>query len=158
MESVKLNQPITYDELKLLNPSLQFLYLEHLIKDYKARRKDLLEMLRISPPTWQRITQGLPNKLAFNGKPEHPSEEWLRFINGEAEDVTPDDQPAPGQADAEPEVEVRPISTVLIAKPDVLPRQFSFTLDGTVSDLAALLSVFTEENAVYSFDLTIRKA
>lgn len=157
MESVKLNQPITYEDLKQLNPSLQHLYLDHLIRDYKARRKDLLEMLGITAPTWHRLVKGLPNPLTFNGKPEHPSEEWLRFINGEAEAVTPDAPPTPTQTDDEPEVEIRPISTTIIAKPVVLPNQISFTLDGTVSDLTDLLSVFTDAAMNYRFELTIRK-
>lgn len=78
--SIKINQPMDYALLKTLAPTLQFLYLSHLIDEHKARRVDLCGMLGVAPCTFYRLQQGLSGKLAWKYKKKKPAPEWEAFM------------------------------------------------------------------------------
>ena len=159
VSTVKLNQPITYEEFKALSPSLKFLYIDHLIHEYKARRKDIVNMLGISQSLWTKIVPTIPGKLEFEGRPPKPAPEWLAFIGGEAPELVPEDTCADEPIAPETTAEVVPVTIdqPLMAKPLVLPTSLSFTLSGTTDQLADLLAVFTKPDAVYDFTITVRE-
>lgn len=166
VSSVKLNQPITYEELKELTPSLRFLYLDNLIHRYKARRIDLVAMLGISNPGFGKMMAKLPGKLIFHGAPHNPAPEWLAFINGEAEEIMPEDvralrnpEPAAEEPIAEePTIGVTPLmldSPVLVAKPEVNPYHVTLSLIGTPAQLADVIAMLTDKDTAYDFEVTI---
>lgn len=159
VSTVKLNQPITYAELQTLTPSLRFLYLDNLIHRYKARRKDLKEMLGISNGTMQKIIDSLPGKLILNGAPHKPAPEWLEFIGGQAPEIVPEDIRATPAPDPDPIVEMRPveIEQPLIPQPPVLPDRIDLPITGTPAQLIDLLSLLTEADKTYSFRLSFTK-
>lgn len=161
VSTVKLNQPITYAELKELTPSLRFLYLDNCINRYKARRIDLVTMLGISNPGFGKMIAKLPGKLEFKSGSRKPSPEWLAFINGEAAEIIPEDVRAlrdPEPTPEEPTVEVSPVvldSPVLVAKPEVNPYHVKLSLVGTPAQLADVIAVLTDKDTAYDFEVTI---
>lgn len=86
-EAINLNRPMTFTELKQISPTLQFLYLDHLVNVHKARRVDLVEMLGIAPMTMQRLIKALPGKLDFIGKRKHQAPEWIAFRERAAQEA-----------------------------------------------------------------------
>lgn len=80
VESIKLNQPMSWARLRELTPSLQYLYLDHLVNDHKARRVDLVSMLGIAACTFQRLVGTLPGRISFHGRPRKQAPEWERFM------------------------------------------------------------------------------
>lgn len=171
VSTVKLNQPITYAELKELTPSLRFLYLDNCINRYKARRLDLVAMLGISNPGFGKMIAKLPGKLEFKGGLHKPAPEWLAFINGEAAEIIPEDvralrDPVPAAAEPavvepipdEPTVEVSPVvldSPVLVTKPEINPYRVTLSLVGTPAQLADVIAVLTDKDTAYDFEVTI---
>lgn len=89
VETTAMNVPRTYEQLSQLDPSLQFLYLDHLVNEYHARRVDLMAMLGVSPSTISKILQRLPGRLRFSGRPKEPAQEWLSFIGQPAAPAAP---------------------------------------------------------------------
>jgi len=156
VSTVKLNQPVTYAELQTLTPSLKFLYLDNLIRHYKARRVDIVAMLGIAQNTWVRLLPTLPGRLIFEGKPKHPAPEWLEFIGGHAEEIEPEDV---RDLTPDPIVEVQPveIEQPLIPQPPVLPDRIDLSITGTPAQLIDLLSMLTEADKTYSFRLSFTK-
>lgn len=172
VSTVKLNQPITYAEFKELSPSLKFLYVDHLIHEYKARRVDIVNMLGISQSLWTKIAPTIPGKLEFVGHKRTPAPEWLEFIGGKAEEIKPDfddfdhklyvgpfsktPEPIP-EPSPEPEtgVDFKPLTVELplIIRPPVLPDKVTFSLTGTPGQLVDLLPVFTKPDKQYRFEL-----
>lgn len=159
VSTVKLNQPITYPELKALTPSMQFLYLDHLAHEYKARQTDVASMLGITPAAVCKFIKKLPGKLDFGAVRKKPAPEWLAFMSGGAEEIVPEDTCADEPIAPETTAEVMPVTIdqPLMAKPLVLPTSLSFTLSGTTDQLADLLAVFTKPGAVYDFTITLRE-
>lgn len=157
VETVNVNQPMTYAELSDLSPSLQFLYLDELVNRHKARRKDLLDMLGCSTSTFHRMLPTLPGKLIFNGRPKSPAPEWLAFIRQSvpAPDPEPIDDPRAIPAttpapDPEPEkVDTNPPQPIVI-------QSGSFTIHGTAADLLATLArlIDTAEPLTYTLSFT----
>lgn len=159
VSAVKLNQPITYPELKALTPTMQFLYLDHLVHEYKARQIDIASMLSITPPAFYKFMKKLPGKLDFGAVRRKPAPEWLTFIGGGAEEIVPEDTCTDEPIAPETTAEVMPVTIdqPLMAKPLVLPTSLSFTLSGTTSQLADLLDAFTKPGAVYDFTITLKE-
>ena len=175
VSTVKLNQPITYAELKELSPSLRVLYLDHLIHEYRARQTDIAAMLGITPPTFYKFMKKLPGKLDFGAVRKKPAPEWLEFIGGQAPEITPPpleviepeigpdfgiEEPEivpPPEPDPEPQVKVEPLTVELplIIKPTVLPDKVTFSLTGTPGQLVDLLPVFTKPDNKYRFELSL---
>lgn len=170
VSTVKLNQPITYAELKELSPSLRVLYLDHLIHEYKARQIDIAAMLGVTPPTFCKLIKKLPGKLDFGAVRKKPAPEWLEFIGGQAPEITPppiepDVDPGFGieepeimpPPDPEPQVKVEPLTVELplIIRPTVLPDKVTFALTGTPGQLVDLLPVFTKPDSKYRFELSL---
>ena len=160
VSTVKLNQPITYPELKALTPTMQFLYLDHLTHEYKARQSDLAAMLGVTLACVNKYVKKLPGKLEFSTlRAKKPAPEWLAFMSGGAEEIVPEDTRADEPIAPETTAEVMPVTIdqPLGAKPTVLPTIISFTLSGTTDQLADLLAVFTKPGAVYDFSITVRE-
>ncbi len=166
VSSVRLNQPITYAELKELTPTLKFLYLDNCINRYEARRIDLVNMLGISNPGFGKMAAKLPGKLIFKYNKRKPSPKWLSFINGEAAEIIPEDarvlrDPEPAvvePAPEEPTVEVSPLvldAPVLVAKPEVNPYHVKLSLVGNPAQLADVIAVLTDKDTAYDFEVTI---
>ena len=147
VEQVNLNRPMTYAELKLLNKSMQHLYLDHLVTAHKARRVDLQAMLGIAPSTMYKLASSLPEKLAFTGKPKRPAREWLAFLAAaqeaaQAQADLGDGHQAPSSEDA-PVAAPEPPSALLAG---------SITVRATASGmLAAILRLIDEPKATYTF-------
>ena len=157
VESIKLNQPITYTELRQLSPSMQFLYLDHCIHEYHARRVDLIAMLGICQQTWSNFTATLPGKLTFKGKRQSPAPEWTAFIQGQAEPIAP---PAP-----EPETPAwsneigEPIPIKAEDVKPVMPPILSgsITMVAALPDLLSQLTRLVEEDTAYQFTVSFSK-
>ena len=86
IESVQLDAPMDYESIKALNPSLRFLYIDHLVQEHHARRVDLMEMLGISQSAIAKLLHSLPEPVVFKGKPKEPAPEWLAFIGKKKEE------------------------------------------------------------------------
>ena len=147
VESIKLNKPCTYAELKTVTPSLQFLYLDHLVHEYKARRVDLLTMLCISNTCLTKLQKRLPGKLIFQGKARQPSPEWQAFITGFAPEVEatapiPEPEPEPQAADPGP----------VTLGPELLAG--SVTLVATLPELQEVLAQWVNTSRPYKFTVS----
>ena len=160
VETVNLNAPMTYDELIKLSPSLQFLYLDHTINEFKARRKDLLEMLGCSQATAGRLFRSLPGKLIFHGKPKAPAPEWETFMAGTLPPPSPDD---PDVLPAAPDPEPAPDPDPEPEKVDDNPPQpieilsGSFTIHGQIADMIETLVHLIDTDQSYTFSVSFSK-
>lgn len=147
VESIKLNTPITYAELKKLNPNLQFLYLEHCVTTHKGRRKDIVDMLGINQATFARLLPTLPGCLEFKGRPKTVAPEWAAFIGGtETTDPIPEPEP-----EAEPKEEKKEI----VLEPPVLSG--SITMVATLPDLGAQLLKLINGDTAYQFTVSFSR-
>ena len=156
VSTVKLNQPITWVELKELTPTLQVLYLDNLIHHYRGRLCDIAAMLGVEPTTLGGHIKRLPGKLDFTGvrgKRKVQPPEWLDFIGGQAPEIVPEDVRATPAPDPDPIVEVQPVE---IEQP-VLPDRIDLSITGTPAQLIDLLSMLTEADKTYSFRLSFTK-
>ena len=167
MSTVKLNQPITYAEFKTLTPTLQALYLDHLIREYHARRIDVVQMLGISQSMWGKIKPTIPCKLDFPKGKHEPAPEWLAFIGGAAEEITPPPMPKEIPA-AEPETpawsneigepipikaeDIKPITYLI---PPILSG--SITMVAALPDLLSQLTRLVEEDTAYQFTVSFSR-
>lgn len=158
VESVKLNAPMTYAELKKLTPTMQFLYLDNLINKYKARRLDIVTMLGISQSCWAKYSVTVPGKLIFGTRRKSPSPEWIDFISPKpAPEIPAPAEPVDTPAETKAE-DIQPIvieKPVFIPKPEVNPYKVTLSLEGTPSQLADLIAVLTDRDTAYNFKLTI---
>lgn len=161
-ESINLNRPTTYTDLKAISPTLQFLYLDHLVHEFGARQQDIFSMLGVSSVTGYKLFRSLPGKLIFKGKPRKPDPRWLEFMQGELPAPAPEDPilpeevliPTPDQPEPEdPEPE----------KPEFKPEPLnllagSFTVHGNLLDLAAAITRFIDNtDDIYTFTLSFTK-
>lgn len=82
VETVKLNEPMGYNEFKRLNDNLKREYLENLVKKHGARQMDVAEMFGIGRSTMNQVFKKIqPNvKFAASGS-KTASKEWLKFIS-----------------------------------------------------------------------------
>lgn len=164
VSTVKLNQPITYAELRKLSPSMQFLYLDHVVHEYHARRVDLVSMLGICEQTWSNLTAALPGKLTFKGRPKSPAPEWTAFTQGQAEPISPEHEPETTPA-PEPEApawsneigEPIPIKAgdIKPATPPILSG--SITMVAALPDLLEQLTRLVQEDTAYQFTVSFSK-
>lgn len=147
--SIKINQPMDYALLKTLTPTLQFLYLSHLIDEHKSRRVDLCSMLGVAPCTFHRLQQGLPGKLAWKYKKKKPAPEWEAFMatGYQTESIPPILPKAPQEA-----VTAQEPSSV-VSPPVVLSG--SVTVRCTASHvLDALLRLIDDPEREYTFTVS----
>jgi len=164
VETVNLNAPMTYGELVKLSPSLQFLYLDHLVNEFKARQQDLIAMLQTSDSTAYRLFRGLPGKLIFKGKPRHPAPEWETFMTGTLPPPSPDDPDVlPATPDPDPEPEPAPDPDPRPKKVDVNPPQpfeilsGGFTVRCNLVDLIKTLAPLIDGDQSYTFSVSFSK-
>ncbi len=151
VSSIKLNQPITYEEFKTLTPTLQALYLDHLIHEYHARRIDVVQMLGISQSMWGKIKPTIPCKLNFPKGKHEPAPEWLAFLGGEAEEITPPPMPEEIPA-AEPET---PQQEEIFLIPPILSG--SITMVAALPDLLSQLTRLVQEDTAYQFTVSFTR-
>lgn len=154
VESVNLNQPMTYAELSALSPTLRLLYLDELVSKHKARQKDLIDMLGCSTSTFHRMLPTLPGRLIFKGKPKSPAPEWLAFIRQTVPAPDPaDDLRAVAASTPEPE-EPEKVDTTPPPQPIPLIAG-SFTVQGNLLDLmAAVARFFPDPDETCTFTLS----
>lgn len=150
VSTVKLNKPTTYAEIRKLTPSLQYLYLDHLITHYGARRRDLQDMLGCSDGTMNKLLNSLPGKLIFEGRPKHPSKEWKAFLAGQAPEPIPD-QPVPPAPEPEPQEEKGEV----VLAPPVLSG--SITMVAVLSDLQDQLLKLIDGDTAYNFTVSFSR-
>lgn len=117
--TLKLNQPMSYNEFKLLSDNLKIMYIKHLRQCYKATRFHVAEALGINPSTVShRIIEGLGLKGLFTKGPQMNDEQkkaWDKFM-GKREESTPtevveDVKPIETEA-----IEVNPVNPVATAE------------------------------------------
>lgn len=163
IESINLNQTMTFIELKGVSPSLQSAYLHHLVDDLGARRMDLEEMLGVSTPTLSRLFRAMPDPPTFKkrGKGSRQADpRWVEFIGAQVSDPAPETQ---GE-DIPPEVIVEaptPDPTPEPEKVDPNPPTpihllaGSFTVRGKLVDLLGAMAVYlTDPDSDYTFTLS----
>lgn len=149
-ESVNLNRPMTYLELKQLTPTLQFLYLGHLVTVHMARRVDLLAMLGIATATLFNLEKKLPGKMEYKRRSKSPASEWMAFLaNAQpAQEATqaPEAEtqaPAPAEPEDATQAATEPIPAILAG---------SITVRCTASEIkAALLRLIDDPEQEYTF-------
>lgn len=157
LESINLNQPMTYAELKAVSPSLRSTYLHHLVDDLGARRKDLMGMLGISDATMFKLLKSLPEPVVFQkGRPK-VKRSWLEFLKvpvpeTQGEDIPPEvivEAPAPDPTPEPEKVDPNPPQPIVI-------QSGSFTIHGTAADLLATLArlIDTAEPLTYTLSFT----
>lgn len=149
VESIKLNQPMSWARLRELTPTLQLLYLDHLVNEHKARRVDLLSMLGIVTGTFYKLQKALTGRLVFKGQPKKPAPEWERFMAaGYQEAPTPPILPtAPQEAVTVPE------PSSVVSTPAVLAG--SVTARCTASAvLDVLLRLIDDPSREYTFTVS----
>lgn len=162
VSTVKLNQPTTYAELKKLTPTLQALYLDHLIHEYHARRIDIVEMLGISQSTWAKLVPTIPCKLEFKAKTRKPDPKWLAFIGGQAEEVIPPaaqepETPVWSNEIGEPiPIKAEDVKPVTYLTPPILSG--SITMVAALPDLLEQLARLVEEDTAYQFTVSFSRA
>ena len=150
VESINLNRPMDYARLKELTPSLQFLYLDHLATEHKARRVDLISMLGTSTCTFWNLQQELPGKLEYKCRTKKPAPEWEAFMAAGYQGVatTP---PSPPEAPQEPMTAQEPSSVV--SPPVVLSG--SVTVRCAASQvLDVLLRLIDDPDREYKFTIS----
>ena len=150
-EAINLNRPMTFTELKQISPTLQFLYLDHLVNVHKARRVDLVEMLGIAPMTMQRLIKALPGKLDFMGRRKHQAPEWTAFLERAAlEAAQAPEAETQAPAPVEPEN-----ATQAAAEPTPAILAGSIKVRCTASAmLGALLRVLEDKDREYTFEVS----
>ena len=147
VESISLNSPMSWSRLRELTPTLQFLYLDHLVNEHKARRVDLCAMLGVATCTFWNLQQKLPGKLLFNGNPKKPAPEWERFMAVGYQDAAGTTTLTP-TVSQEPDTAREPSSVV--SQPAVLAG--SVTVRCTASHvLDALLRMIDDPEREYTF-------
>ena len=147
VESISLNSPMSWARLRELTPTLQFLYLDHLVNEHKARRVDLCAMLGVATCTFWKLQQKLPGKLIFKGQAKKPAPEWSAFMDEGYQD-TPT---APPTASRKPNTAQEPSSAV--STPSVLAG--SVTVRCTASHvLDALLRLIDDPEREYTFTVS----
>lgn len=166
-ETVNLNRPMAYAELSAVSPTLQFLYLDHLVHEFGARQQDIISMLGASGPTCYKLFRSLPGKLIFKGKPRKPDPRWLEFMQGELPAPAPEDPilpeevliPTPDQPEPEDPEPEDPDPEKPEFKPDPLNLLAgSFTVHGNLLDLAAAITRFIDNtDDIYTFTLSFTK-
>jgi len=169
-EAISLKQPLTYDQLLQVSPSLQHLYLTHLVEDLGARRVDLVEMLGCCQNSFAKLVKSLPEPLIFHGKPKTQDPRWIEFISGDDDpDVlpaTPDPEPDPDPEptpDPEPDSEPTPDPDPRPKKVDLTPPtpfeilSGSFTVHCNLVDLIKTLAPLIDGDQSYTFTLSFTK-
>ena len=157
-ETVNLNRPMTYQELKKLSPTMQFLYLDHLVTVHKARRVDLASMLGTSNVTMGNIAKRLPGKLEFSQKaPKHQAPEWHAFLEG-AEKAAQEAAQAPEaetQAAAPDEPQEAPVAATE-PTPAILAGSIKVRCTA-IAMLGALLRILDDPNMEYEFEVSFTR-
>ena len=151
VESIKLNQPMSWERLRELTPTLQLLYLDHLVHVHKARRVDLCSMLGVATCTFWKLQKALPGRLVFKGQPKKPAPEWERFMAAGYQDAPPPILPtAPQEA-----VTAQEPSSV-VSTPSVLAG--SVTVRCTASHVVdALLRLIDDPECEYTFTVSFER-
>ena len=155
--AVNLNRPMTYEQLQELTPTLQFLYLDHLVSKRHARAVDLQQMLGISPATFYRLAKRLPGQLPLTGKRGAKSSEWVAFMDEfdqtpqEAAQALEESDPPfiPAEPAEAPAANVAPHTAVLAGSIKV-----RCTADAI---LGALLRILDEPDQEYTFTVSFEK-
>lgn len=155
-ETVNLNRPMTYQELKKLSPTLQLLYLDHLVTVHHARRVDLQEMLGIVSGTLFKLQKALPGDLQFNGRPRKQAPEWIAFLEGAQEAAQAPE--AETQAPAPAELEDAPVAATEPApvEPEIIAG--SFTVRSTRMGLiGTILRLIDDPEQEYTFTVSFTR-
>lgn len=155
-EAINLNRPMTYKELKKLSPTLQFLYLDHLVTVHHARRVDLQEMLGIANRTLELLIKGLPGKLVFLRGRKSPASEWLAFLaNAQPAQEPTQAQEAEAQAPAPAEPENAP-QAATEPTPAILAGSIKVRCTA-IAMLGALLHILDDPNMEYEFEVSFTR-
>lgn len=147
VESISLNSPMSWARLRELAPTLQFLYLDHLVNEHKARRVDLCAMLGVATCTFWKLQQKLPGKLIFNNRPKKPAPEWETFMAAGYQGTPP----APPTASQRPDTAQE--APTVVSTPAVLAG--SVTVRCTASHvLDALSRLIDDPEREYTFTVS----
>ena len=153
VEKINLNRPMTYAELKELSPTLQFLYLDHLVTVHKARRVDLATMLGTTSVNIGNIAKRLPGKLEFslNVPKRHQAPEWQAFLAQEAAQAPEAEAQAPAPAEQEnaPQAATEPT-------PEIFAGSIKVRCTASAM-LGALLRILDDPNREYEFEVSFTK-
>lgn len=155
VESVNLNRPMTYAQLKELTPTLQFLYLDHLVTVHMARRVDLLAMLGIATATLFNLEKKLPGKMEYKRRSKSPAPEWQAFLAAQEAAQAPEAEtqaPAPGEPEDAPVAATEPAP----AEPEIIAG--SFTVRSTRMGLiGTILRLLDDPDQEYTFTVNYTK-
>ena len=155
-ETVNLNRPMTFAELKKLTPTMQFLYLDHLVTVHHARRVDLLEMLGIVSGTLFKLQKALPGNLQFNGKPRKQAPEWIAFLEGAQEAAQAQDAETQAPAPAEPEDAPVAATEPAPVEPEIIAGRF--TVRSTRMGLiGTILRLIDDPEQTYTFTVNFTR-
>ena len=150
VESISLNSPMSWARLRELTPTLQFLYLDHLVNEHKARRVDLCAMLGVATCTFWKLQRELPGKLVFKGQPKKPAPEWERFMAAGYQDAA---NTPPSPLDAPQEAVTAPEPSSVVSAPAVLAG--SVTVRCAASHvLDALMRLIDDPEREYTFTVS----
>lgn len=149
VEHISLNRPMAWNRMRELTPSLQFLYLDHLVSTYNARCADLVSMLGIARCTFYRLQKDLPGKLIYKCKAKKPAPEWEAFMAAGYQNAST--SPSPPEATQEPVTVQEP--SLVVSPPVVISG--SVTVRCTASHvLDALKRLIDDPAQEYTFTVS----
>ena len=156
--TLKLNEPMKWNEFSVLSPSLQKEYIDHLIEEFGATATAMSEMLGVSYKMWTKFVK--KNDFKFNlhagrSMSKAQKERWKEFLgegdgaSGEGADVG--GEPAEA-APAEPEPKIEANDT-----PPMQLKEFTMEFSGAIDALgiADMIWRLVGEHATGTVKLTV---
>ena len=170
--TLKLNEPMKWDEFSVLSPTLQKEYIDHLIEEFGATATAMSEMLGVSYKMWTKFVK--KNDFKFNlhagrSMSKAQKERWKEFLgegdgaSGEWADVggEPAEAAAPAAEAAAPAAEAAPAEPEpKIEANDTPPMQlkeFTMEFSGAIDALgiADMIWRLVGEHATGTVKLTV---
>ncbi len=155
VETYNLGKPMSWIEFLQMPHYLQETYLNNLIEQYGARRKDVLMTFDVSQSTFGKfLREKFPDKHFWDNKPSShkPSQKWLDFMGWTDEDLPQEDdnvQPEPSESvkqAKETEVIVEPAEEKKEVSLDVISGTLKYVGDPYAAFTKALLAFDTSKD------------
>lgn len=146
VETYRLSEPMSWVEFLRLPTDIQKEYLNSLVRNYGARRTDVLSMFGISSSTMHRYVQDKLGGMTpwDNTSPKKPTKAWLDFVSqGDAESG------AVSKATEDENVDQKPCSCVKHSEGDKATSE-ALILDGRIALEGYPLQIF--QRALFAFE------
>lgn len=131
-----VHDPMDWMTFKKLPEDLAINYLDYLVTEYSARRKDVIEMFGCSPKVFGQwiYNHGMTGFFVRNCA-KHPSSEWLSFLGGSnepSESIEPEEVKVPSEESSVPEL---PKVEVKHSVEEATPIRGGLAFNGSASEV-----------------------